>query len=65
MNPSGQLVVPLRYDEALGFLEGSAPVRQERKWRYVNQKGQLVLAFQFGTARAFSNGFSFVERNSR
>jgi hypothetical protein len=42
VDPAGKVAFPGRYRSGHNFSEGLAPVKVERKWGYVNRRGQVV-----------------------
>lgn len=42
-NELGELIIPLRYDEAHPFLEGKAKVRYDTEYGYINREGEFLL----------------------
>src|SRR6185295_14269588 len=44
---------------------GLFPVRQDGKWGYINNAGQVVIAPQFDDAWDFADGMAYVRTGSR
>jgi hypothetical protein len=42
------------------FSDGRSPIKQNRKWGFVDKTGQVVIAPQFDNAQHFSNGLASV-----
>ena len=67
INSTGQLVIPLRFDEACPFSEGLAKVSIGDKSGYINQSGKLVVPLQYDEALSFALGaeelFDVTERS--
>lgn len=61
---SGQVVIPLQYDDAKPFSEGLAAVAIGRwydaKWGFIDEKGKMVIDIQFLDAESFSDGLCAV-----
>jgi len=49
-----------RYDYALPFSEGLAPVRIGKLWGYIDKKGVMIIAPRFDSASSFSDGLGLV-----
>lgn len=56
----GKVVIPCRYDDALPFREGLAPVAIGGKWGFINTSGSLVIPLQFDVALPFNEGLAPV-----
>jgi hypothetical protein len=57
---SGTLISGARYDYALQFGEGLAPVKVGKLWGFIDRKGTMVIAPRFENARSFSDGLALV-----
>jgi hypothetical protein len=51
---------PFCFDEGKDFNEGLAAVCLNGKWGYINNKGEIVVDFQYGEAYSFQNGYAQV-----
>lgn len=51
---------PFCFDNGKEFKEGLAAVSLNGKWGYINNKGKIVINFQYGAANSFHNGFAKV-----
>jgi len=60
---SGNVVIPLEYDDALCFSEGLAAVRLEDRWGFIDKTGEVVIPFEFSRAGPFREGLAKVERD--
>ncbi|HXB11706.1 MAG TPA: WG repeat-containing protein [Bacteroidia bacterium] len=56
----GPLILPARYDDALYFEDGLAPVKTGDKWGYINEQGVLVIPIKFDYANIFTDGYATV-----
>lgn len=65
MNPAGEIVIPLRFDEVRPFSEGVAAVRVGSKWGAVDKSGTLVVEARFADAPRFSDGRAAVRRGTK
>jgi WG containing repeat len=62
VNRSGEIVVPFKYQFAMGFAEGVAPVWIEpRRCGYIDTNGQIVIEPKYKYCRPFSEGIANVE----
>jgi hypothetical protein len=60
----GPLILPARYDDALYFEDGLAPVKTGEKWGFINEQGVLVIPFKFDYANIFTDGYAMVGAGS-
>ncbi len=63
VDKSGRVISDKRYDYALYFSEGLAPVLINGKWGYIDQTGELVISARFDKAKPFSDGMGLVREN--
>jgi len=73
IDKTGNVVIPFLYDDvkgfsdahenAGGFSEGLACVKQDDKYGYINKSGEVVIPFDFDKAQSFKNGVARVSRN--
>jgi len=61
MDTTGQIVIPMKFKNAMHFSEGLAAVEVDGKWGYIDRKGQTVIPPQFHKAREFKQGRAKVE----
>jgi hypothetical protein len=62
MNPqTGQLAVPLQYQDSKPSQSGLVWVRQGRRWGCLNNAGKVSIPFRYDDARPFENGLSVVQ----
>ena len=59
---SGELVVPLVYDEALTFSEGRAGVRKGNKWGYLDSTGKVVVEPMYEEVSSFHDSIACVKK---
>ena len=64
INKKGKEVGELKFDDARCFSDaGYAAVCKDGLWGYINEKGELVIDYQYENAQSFSNGFAAVCEN--
>ncbi|MBR1660127.1 MAG: WG repeat-containing protein [Oscillospiraceae bacterium] len=56
-------LVPPRYEDAATFSEGYAAVKQNGKWGYIDETGELVIPCRYERAYDFSEGYAVVSPN--
>lgn len=64
-NKAGQIVIAPKFDEAYGFSEGLALVKQGDKWGYLNPKGDFAIKPTFDDAWGFSEGLAKIEQDGK
>ena len=65
IDKTGTVVIQPRFEGALNFSDGLAPVVLAGKWGFINTKGDLVIENQFEWVGEFSEGMAIVQRSSR
>ena len=60
IDKTGQLTVPLKYEEARPFSEGLAAVKLKELWGFVNKTGKEIVPPQIGWVGDFKNGYAIV-----
>jgi hypothetical protein len=65
IDKSGTVISDQRYDYALPFGEGLAPVRVGKSWGYINKAGEMVIPPRFESAAPFSDGLGLVSEKKR
>jgi hypothetical protein len=60
IDKSGRVITGERYDYALAFAEGLAPVRIGKLWGYIDKQGTMIIAPRFDGASSFSDGLGLV-----
>jgi len=60
IDPSGNIISGQRFDYALPFAKGLAPVRIGKSWGYIDKKGVMTIAPRFDSASSFSDGLGLV-----
>jgi WG containing repeat len=60
VDKAGRIISDERYDYALSFSEGLAPVRIGKLWGYIDKKGAMVVSPRFDTAQPFAEGLAVV-----
>jgi hypothetical protein len=65
IDKTGAVVIQPRFESALDFRDGLAPVVLAGKWGFINTTGDLVIDNQFEWVGEFSEGMAVVQRSSR
>ena len=69
INKSGELIIPLQYDDANDFSEGLAWVKKGDLWGANNTQGKVIIDFKYNSERAwllkYTNGFCCVEQDGK
>jgi hypothetical protein len=60
IDTAGKVISGERYDYALPFAEGLAPVRIGKMWGYIDKRGTMTIAPRFESASPFSEGLGLV-----
>ncbi len=60
IDKTGKIISEQRYDYALPFAEGLAPVRSGKLWGYIDAHGVMRTAPRFDSAASFSDGLGLV-----
>lgn len=63
IDTTGQIISAQRFDYALPFAEGLAPVRIARSWGYIDKKRTVTIAPHFESAGSFSDGLALVSED--
>ena len=51
------------FDEIHPFKEGKAKARKNRKWGFINEKGEAIIPFEYDSVSDFSKGVAYVLQN--
>jgi hypothetical protein len=65
VDKSGKPVSDLRFDDAMDFSEGLAPVRMGQHWGYVDRSGQIAIPVKFEWAEPFTEGFAVAKKDGK
>jgi WG containing repeat len=65
VDKSGKPISDLRFDDAMDFSEGLAPVRMGQQWGYVDRSGQISIPTRFQWAEPFSEGLAAASENGK
>ncbi|ADQ07812.1 conserved hypothetical protein [Caldicellulosiruptor hydrothermalis 108] len=66
INSKGELVIPLKFDDAGDFLEGIAPVKINGQWTYINTRGSLVTrGVFFSSVSSFYMGRGIINKDGK
>lgn len=57
---TGKVIAEVQEIETDGFSEGLVPAKKNKKWGYLNTKGQFVIEPQYDEAHRFSEGLAAV-----
>lgn len=57
-DPGSEFVIEPVYDEAGKFREGLAAVKKDEKWGYINQRGEVIIDFEYDHATEFNGGMA-------
>jgi hypothetical protein len=60
LNPSGDIAIPLQYENAENFSEGRAAVRLNRLWGFIDVDGHMVIPPKFEWVSHFQEGAAAV-----
>ncbi len=44
INKNGDIIVPLKYEDAFPFYKGYAAIKSNDKWNYINEQGQVLFS---------------------
>ena len=61
IDPTGNLVIPCKYDGVGSFSEGLAEVKLDGKWGYADPTGNMVIPCKYDRADSFSEGLALVK----
>lgn len=61
IDKNGQIISADRFDDALQFREGLAPVARNQRWGYIDKQARIVVPFRFERAEPFSEGLALVK----
>jgi hypothetical protein len=61
VDTSGNIVVPLIYDEVSNFINGFALVRSGELWGMIDATGNVVIPIEYETLRDFSDGVALAK----
>lgn len=65
IDKSGNLVISYQFENADGFKEGFAAVKQNGKWGYIDKTGKIVVRPNYDYAADAENGHMYVAKNSK
>lgn len=63
--PSGALVIPYRFVEAQGFVDGLAPARDAAGWGFIGKAGDWLVPPRFQAVKAPSQGVAAVSEGGK
>lgn len=64
VNKKGQLIIPLKYDQALNFQDGYGVVKLDGKWGFVNKLGKEIPLI-YDQVFPFEDGKALVKQNEK
>lgn len=56
IDPSGKLVIPMKFNRVSPFVEGRARARHNGKWGFIDKTGEFVIPPRYEWVRSFRNG---------
>ncbi|MBD5249994.1 MAG: WG repeat-containing protein [Bacteroides sp.] len=62
---TGNVEIRPRYDNALDFREGFAPVEIRGKWGFINLQGRTIAKCQYQEVRNFNYGYAVVRKDNK
>ncbi len=65
IDKSGEIVIPLCYDDLGDFHEDLAAAAIKGKWGFINRIGEVVIPFEYDGAKFFSEGLVAVKREKK
>ena len=65
IDKTGKEVIPCKYDEIGGFLEGLAYVHLDDKWGFIDKSGKEVIPCRYDGAYNFCEGLAKVELDGK
>lgn len=65
INCSGELKIPMIYEEANNFSEGLAGVKLNDKWGFIDKDGNIKIGFNYDEVNNFKDGIALVRVNEK
>jgi len=65
LDNKGEQVIDYKFEKALNFREGLAPVYREGKWGYIDKQGNFAIEPDFDEAKEFANGLALVKKENK
>lgn len=62
IDKQGQIIIPIMYDDLMGFNEGLSAVENEGKYGYININNKLVIPYEYDSTISFTEGLAAVEK---
>ncbi|MDE6484294.1 MAG: WG repeat-containing protein [Duncaniella sp.] len=62
---TGNVEIRPRFDNALDFREGFAPVEIRGKWGFINLQGRMIAKCQYQEVRNFNYGYAVVCKDNK
>lgn len=62
---NNQIIVPATYDAGSDFINGSAIVIKANKRGFINERGIVIISFDYEDAGPFMNGLAKVKKNGK
>lgn len=62
LHRSGKVFWPGRFEDALAFADGYAPVKQGGLWGYIARNGEFVVMPQYDAAHPFRDGYAVIRK---
>jgi hypothetical protein len=63
IDPTGKQVIPLMYQNGIGFNEGLASMQKDGKYGFIDKKNNVVIPFQYDGPSYFEKGKAEVVKD--
>lgn len=60
-----RMAIPCQFDDAFGFNESLACVKQNGQWGFIDKTGKIVIPYQFDETSRFIEGLAAVRQNGK
>lgn len=65
IDKTGREVIAPKYDDAISFQDGLAPVKLNRRWGYIDKTGREVITPKYEYCGNFQKGLAPVQQNGK
>ena len=65
VDETGKLIIPYKYDNVDGFIEGLAAVNLNGKWGFIDSTNNIVIPLKYSRVDGFSEGLAKVHFNGK
>jgi len=62
---TGKEIVPIKYDDSYGFIEGLAAVQLGEKWGFIDKTGKVAVPIVYDNVMPFSGNYAWVAQNGK